>query len=48
LVTDNEPDVQVCLRNNPPFIVGEVGISDSENVTKLRAKNWIDEGNGAV
>ena len=48
LATDNEPDVVIYLRGRPPFIVGEVGVSDSETVTKLRAQKWIDDGNGDV
>jgi len=34
-VLDNEPDIQVLLRNRPPFIVGEVSYIPSRNELTL-------------
>ena len=46
--SENGADVVVYLRGSPPFIVGEVGVSNSELVTKLKAQKWIDDGKGDV
>jgi len=44
-----EPDVKVAMgRQQIPFLLGEVGVSDRLEYTKLKSKVWIEKGRGAV
>lgn len=47
--TRYQPDFKVSMgRQQIPFILGEVGVSDRLTYTKLKSKLWIERGRGAV
>jgi len=48
MLNSNEPDLQVKLKAQLPMIVGEVGVSDKEGITKLKASSWAMIGAGDV
>lgn len=38
-----EPDFKISIgRRNVPFVLGEVGVSDGVEYTKLKRKIWIE------
>lgn len=44
-----EPDINVsCGRQEVPFLLGEVGVSDELNYTELKSKLWIERGASSV
>ena len=44
-----EPDFKVSRnRTSTPFMLGEVGVSDTINYTTLKSKLWIERGGGEV
>lgn len=44
-----EPDFKVSMgRNQVPFMLGEVGVSDKLTYTELKSKSWIERGGGEV
>ena len=44
-----EPDVKISMaRQQIPFLLGEIGVSDRLTYTKLKSKLWIEKGRGLV
>lgn len=43
------PDVRIGnYRDSIPYIIGEVGVSDSHLYTRIKSRLWINHGAGQV